>query len=57
MADLKPSGKYVMEDIHRVGGTPAVLKYKMKQGLIDGDCLTVTAKHGAENLALKWQSS
>uniref|UniRef100_A0AAV1UDT1 dihydroxy-acid dehydratase n=1 Tax=Peronospora matthiolae TaxID=2874970 RepID=A0AAV1UDT1_9STRA len=51
LADLKPSGKYVMEDIHRVGGTPAVLKYLMKQGLIDGDCLTVTGKTLGENLA------
>ncbi|TDH68354.1 hypothetical protein CCR75_008889 [Bremia lactucae] len=50
LADLKPSGKFVMEDIHRVGGTPAVLKYLMNQGLIDGDCITVTGKTLAENL-------
>ncbi|KAL4108446.1 hypothetical protein PRIC1_000162 [Phytophthora ramorum] len=50
LADLKPSGKYVMEDIHRVGGTPAVLKYLLNQGFIHGDCLTVTGKTLAENL-------
>ncbi|MEW4487150.1 dihydroxy-acid dehydratase [Thalassoglobus sp. JC818] len=50
LADLKPSGKYVMEDLHRVGGTPAVLKYLLGKGLIDGDCLTVTGKTLAENL-------
>ncbi|GMF44101.1 unnamed protein product [Phytophthora lilii] len=50
LADLKPSGKFVMEDIHRVGGTPAVLKYLMNQGFINGDCLTVTGKTLAENL-------
>ncbi|MEJ2509665.1 MAG: dihydroxy-acid dehydratase [Gammaproteobacteria bacterium] len=51
LADLKPSGKYVMEDLHNVGGTPAVMKYLMEQGLINGDCLTVTGKTVAENLA------
>ncbi|GBG73628.1 hypothetical protein CBR_g16971 [Chara braunii] len=51
LADLKPSGKYVMEDLHKVGGTPAVLKYLMEAGLIDGSCLTVTGKTLAENLA------
>jgi dihydroxy-acid dehydratase len=50
LADLKPSGKYVMEDLHNVGGTPAVMKYLLEQGLIDGDCLTVTGKSIAENL-------
>ena len=50
LADLKPSGAYVMEDIHRIGGTPAVLKYLMKKGMIDGDCLTVTGKTLGENL-------
>ena len=51
LADLKPSGKYVMEDLHNVGGTPAVMKYLLKQGLINGDCMTVTGKTIAENLA------
>lgn len=51
IADLKPSGKYVMEDLHTVGGTPAVLKYLLEERLIDGDCLTVTGKTMAENLA------
>ncbi len=50
LADLKPSGKYVMEDLHKVGGTPAVLKYLLGKGLINGDCLTVTGKTLAENL-------
>jgi dihydroxy-acid dehydratase len=50
LADLKPSGKYVMEDLHNVGGTPAVMKYLLAQGLINGDCLTVTGKTVAENL-------
>ena len=50
LADLKPSGQYVMEDLHNVGGTPAVMKYLLEQGLIDGDCLTVTGKTLAENL-------
>lgn len=51
LADLKPSGKYMMEDIHAVGGVPAVLKYLLKEGFIHGDCLTVTGKTVAENLA------
>jgi dihydroxy-acid dehydratase len=51
IADLKPSGKYVMEDLHNVGGTPAVMKYLLERGLIDGGCLTVTGKTLAENLA------
>lgn len=50
LADLKPSGKYVMEDLHNVGGTPAVMKYLLEQGFIKGDCLTVTGKTVAENL-------
>ena len=50
LADLKPSGRYVMEDLHNVGGTPAVMKYLLEQGLINGDCLTVTGKTVAENL-------
>ena len=51
IADLKPSGKYVMEDLHYVGGTPAVMKYLLEERLLDGDCLTVTGKTVAENLA------
>ena len=51
IADLKPSGLYVQEDLHRVGGTPAVMKYLLEKQLIDGDCLTVTGKTIAENLA------
>ena len=50
LADLKPSGKYLMEDVHNVGGIPAVLKYLLKKGLLHGDCLTVTGKTLAENL-------
>jgi dihydroxy-acid dehydratase len=52
LADLKPSGKYLMEDLHEVGGVPAVMKYLLKEGLLHGDCLTVTGKTVAENLAL-----
>lgn len=51
LADLKPSGKYLMEDLHRVGGVPAVMKYLLKHGLLHGDCLTVTGKTIAENMA------
>ncbi|MHC9087754.1 dihydroxy-acid dehydratase [Tenacibaculum sp. IMCC1] len=51
LADLKPSGKYLMEDVHKVGGTPAVLKYLLEKGLLHGDCLTVTGKTLEENLA------
>ncbi|CAN0117263.1 unnamed protein product, partial [Laminaria digitata] len=51
LADLKPSGKYVMEDLQGVGGIPAVLKMLMEEGLIDGSCMTVTGKTLAENLA------
>ena len=51
LADLKPSGKYVQEDLHDVGGTPAVMKLLLEEGLLDGDCMTVTGKTIAENLA------
>ena len=51
LADLKPSGKYVMEDLHNVGGTPAVMKYLLEKKLLEGGCLTVTGKTIAENLA------
>tara|TARA_R110000868_G_scaffold81203_3_gene230059 strand:- start:1702 stop:3375 length:1674 start_codon:yes stop_codon:yes gene_type:complete len=51
LADLKPSGKYLMEDLHAVGGVPAVMKYLLKEGLLHGNCLTVTGKTLAENLA------
>jgi dihydroxy-acid dehydratase len=51
LADLKPSGQYVMEDLHDVGGTPAVMKYLLEKQVLDGDCLTVTGKTLAENLA------
>jgi dihydroxy-acid dehydratase len=51
LADLKPSGRYVMEDLHAVGGTPAVLKLLLEHGAIDGSCLTVTGRTLAENLA------
>jgi len=51
LADLKPSGKYLMEDVHRVGGIPAVMKYLLEKGMLHGDCLTVTGKTVAENLA------
>ena len=51
LADLKPSGKYVQEELHEVGGTPAVMKLLLAEGLIDGSCLTVTGKTIAENLA------
>ena len=50
LADLKPSGKYLMEDVHRIGGIPAVMKMLVEEGLINGDCLTVTGKTIAENL-------
>ncbi|KAI9550456.1 putative dihydroxy-acid dehydratase-like [Daphnia sinensis] len=51
IADLKPSGKYMMEDVHAIGGLPSVLKYLLQKGLIYGDCLTVTGKTLAENVA------
>jgi dihydroxy-acid dehydratase len=50
IADLKPSGKYVMEDLHHVGGTPAVMKYLLEKKLLDGSCMTVTGKTVAQNL-------
>nr|WP_086047717.1 dihydroxy-acid dehydratase [Christiangramia flava] len=51
LADLKPSGKYAMEDVHRIGGIPAVMKYMLQNDMLHGDCLTVTGKTLAENLA------
>ncbi len=51
IADLKPSGKFVQEDLHQVGGTPAVMKYLLEEGLLDGSCMTVTGKTLGENLA------
>jgi dihydroxy-acid dehydratase len=51
LADFKPSGRYVMEDLHRVGGTPAVMKLLLERGLLEGGCLTVTGRTLAENLA------
>jgi len=51
IADLKPSGRYVMEDLHNVGGVPAVMKYLLEKNLLDGSCLTVTGRTLAENLA------
>ena len=50
LADLKPSGKYVMEDLFNVGGIPAVMKFLLREGLLDGSCLTVTGQTVAENL-------
>ena len=51
LADFKPSGKYLMQDLHKYGGVPAVMKYMLAEGWIHGDCLTVTGKTIAENLA------
>jgi dihydroxy-acid dehydratase len=51
LADLKPSGKYLMEELHRKGGVPAVVKYLLSKGFIHGDCITVTGKTIAENVA------
>ncbi|MEQ9402800.1 MAG: dihydroxy-acid dehydratase [Cyclobacteriaceae bacterium] len=51
LADLKPSGKYLMEDVHAIGGIPAVMKYLLEKEMLHGDCLTVTGKTIAENLA------
>jgi dihydroxy-acid dehydratase len=51
LSDLKPSGKYLMEDLHQVGGIPAVMKYLLNEGFLHGDCLTVTGKTLKENLA------
>jgi len=50
LADLKPSGKFLMEDLHHVGGIPAVMKLMLKEGLLNGNCLTVTGKTIGENL-------
>ncbi|TWU57538.1 dihydroxy-acid dehydratase [Rubripirellula reticaptiva] len=51
LADLKPSGKFVQEDLHSIGGTPAVMKYLLEKGLMDGSCMTCTGKTLAENVA------
>ncbi|MFY7888881.1 MAG: dihydroxy-acid dehydratase [Spirosomataceae bacterium] len=51
IADLKPSGKYYMEDMLAIGGVPAVMKYLLQEGLLHGDCMTITGKTIAENLA------
>ena len=51
LADLKPSGAYVMENLHEVGGTPAVIKYLLEKGAMKGDCMTVTGRTLAENVA------
>jgi dihydroxy-acid dehydratase len=51
IADLKPSGKYVMEDLHYVGGTPAVMKYLLEKGYLNGDCITVTGRTIGQNLS------
>ena len=51
LADMKPSGTYVQEDLHNVGGTPAVMRYLLEHGYLDGDCLTVTGRTLAENVA------
>lgn len=51
LADLKPSGKYLMEDLHEAGGVPAVMKFMLDQGMLHGECMTVTGKTIAENLA------
>jgi dihydroxy-acid dehydratase len=50
LADLKPSGQYVMEDLHNVGGVPAVMRYLLLEGMLNGDCMTVTGHTVAENL-------
>ena len=50
LADLKPSGKYVMEDLHNVGGVPAVMRYLLSEGMLNGDCMTVTGHTVSENL-------
>jgi dihydroxy-acid dehydratase len=51
IADLKPSGKYLMEALHKIGGVPSVMKYLLQQGFLHGDCITVTGKTIAENVA------
>ena len=50
LADLKPSGRYVQEDLHAVGGTPAVMRYLLERGFLHGECMTVTGRTLAENL-------
>src|SRR3546814_16125301 len=50
IADLKPSGKYLMEDVHDSGGTPGILKILLDEGLLDGSCITVTGKTLRDNL-------
>jgi dihydroxy-acid dehydratase len=50
LADLKPSGRYVQEDLHAIGGTPAVMKYLLERGYLHGDCITVTGRTLAQNL-------
>jgi len=50
LADLKPSGRYVQEDLHHIGGTPGVMKYLLEKGMLEGDCLTVTGQTLGENL-------
>ncbi|KAL0433067.1 UNVERIFIED_CONTAM: Dihydroxy-acid dehydratase, chloroplastic [Sesamum latifolium] len=52
LADLKPSGKYVMEDVHKIGGTPAIIRHLLELGFLDGDCITVTGQTLAENAKL-----
>src|SRR5690606_31980740 len=51
IADLKPSGKYLMEALHKIGGVPSVMKYLLEKGMLHGDCITVTGKTVKENLA------
>lgn len=52
LADLKPSGRYMMEDLHKVGGVPAVMKYLLEKGMLNGDCMTVTGNTVRQNLEL-----
>lgn len=52
LADFKPSGKYLMEDLHNQGGLPAVMKYMLSKGMLHGECMTVTGKTVAENLSM-----
>ena len=51
LADLKPSGKYLMKDLHAIGGVPAVLKFMLENDMLHGDCMTITGKSMVENLA------
>lgn len=51
LGNLQPSGKYMMEDLHKIGGLPAVMKYLIEQGMIDGNCMTVTGETIAENVS------